>query len=108
MGSYCFPDALYASTASAHLTYAEYASPRDSGFVSRTSVISASPLQRKFVMNGSASLESSPVFRHSAAANFMTPQPHHRIMGHSNVRYILFEMASMPFPCNGLSFVVLI
>ena len=82
-----YGDALYASS---QIPYAEYASPRDSGFVSRTSVMSSSgPLQRKFVLNGSASLESSPIMRSSAAAasHFMTPQPSHRKIVQGTVRW---------------------
>ena len=49
---------------------------------------SSGPLQRKFVLNGSASLESSPIMRSSAAAasHFMTPQPSHRKIVQGTVR----------------------
>ena len=83
VSNFAFGDGLYASS---HLPYVEYSSPRDSGFVSRTSVISGSPLQRKLIVAGSASLESSPILRPAAAAHFMTPQPSHRKLVQGPIR----------------------
>jgi hypothetical protein len=50
----------------------------------RTSVLSGSPLQRNFLLTGSASLETSPILRQSA--RFMTPQLSHRKIGQGNIR----------------------
>ena len=80
VSSYCVTDVLFNTPPISHKSniVTEYAAPLDSDLRVRTPA-TGGPLQRKLLMSGSASLESSPVMRH--ATHFMTPPPNHRFLG---------------------------